>query len=121
MKKIRQCFGAVPAVISVAAGVMLVCLLLVVMAGENALSSAYKGQSFVSSLILGIAGAGMGLLLIRRSNRAKPAKERPVWQLAALFGLVLMVQLGITLPELRAELASRHIIDHKVKQEKMTK
>ena len=53
LKKIRQCFGAVPAVISVAAGVMLVCLLLVVMAGENALSSAYKGQSFVSSLILG--------------------------------------------------------------------
>ena len=92
MKKIRQCFGAVPAVISVAAGVMLVCLLLVVMAGENALSSAYKGQSFVSSLILGIAGAGMGLLLIRRSNRAKPAKERPVWQLAVLFGAVLLVQ-----------------------------
>ena len=28
---------------------------------------------------------------------------------------------GITVDEVQAELASRHIIDHKVKQEKMTK
>ncbi|MCD8001991.1 MAG: bifunctional phosphoribosyl-AMP cyclohydrolase/phosphoribosyl-ATP diphosphatase HisIE [Oscillospiraceae bacterium] len=34
--------------------------------------------------------------------------------------LVLMVQSGITLEEIHRELASRHIIDHKVKQEKMT-
>ena len=33
--------------------------------------------------------------------------------------MVLMVEMGITLPELKAELASRHVIDHKVKQEKM--
>ena len=33
--------------------------------------------------------------------------------------LVMMVELGITPEEIRAELASRHIIDHKVKQEKM--
>lgn len=35
--------------------------------------------------------------------------------------MVLMVQQGITLEEIHKELASRHIIDHKVKQEKMTK
>ena len=34
--------------------------------------------------------------------------------------LVLMVQQGITPEEIQAELASRHVIDHKVKQEKMT-
>ena len=34
--------------------------------------------------------------------------------------LVLMVQNGISLDEIRRELASRHVIDHKVKQEKMT-
>ncbi|MCD8255908.1 MAG: bifunctional phosphoribosyl-AMP cyclohydrolase/phosphoribosyl-ATP diphosphatase HisIE [Oscillospiraceae bacterium] len=34
--------------------------------------------------------------------------------------LVLMVQSGISLEEIHRELASRHIIDHKVKQEKMT-
>lgn len=33
--------------------------------------------------------------------------------------LVLMVQSGISLEEIRQELASRHVIDHKVKQEKM--
>lgn len=34
--------------------------------------------------------------------------------------LVLMAELGITVDDVRAELAGRHIIDHKVKQEKMT-
>ena len=33
--------------------------------------------------------------------------------------MVLMVQAGISLEEVRAELAGRHVIDHKVKQEKM--
>ena len=33
----------------------------------------------------------------------------------------LMVEAGISLDEVRAELAGRHVIDHKVKQEKMTK
>lgn len=35
--------------------------------------------------------------------------------------LVLMNQLGISVEDVRTELASRHVIDHKVKQEKMTK
>lgn len=35
--------------------------------------------------------------------------------------MVLMAQTGISLDDVRAELASRHVIDHKVKQEKMTK
>ena len=34
--------------------------------------------------------------------------------------LVMMVELGIHPEEIRRELASRHVIDHKVKQEKMT-
>ena len=33
--------------------------------------------------------------------------------------MVLMTEAGISLDDVRAELASRHIIDHKVKQEKM--
>jgi len=35
--------------------------------------------------------------------------------------LVLMAQQGITVEDIRRELAGRHVIDHKVKQEKMTK
>ena len=34
--------------------------------------------------------------------------------------MVLMVELGISVDEVLSELASRHVIDHKVKQEKMT-
>ena len=33
--------------------------------------------------------------------------------------MVLMVEAGISLDEVKAELAGRHVIDHKVKQEKM--
>lgn len=35
--------------------------------------------------------------------------------------MVLMVEMGISPEDVKAELASRHVIDHKVKQEKMTK
>ena len=35
--------------------------------------------------------------------------------------LVLMVQMGISIDDIKRELASRHVIDKKVKQEKMTK
>ena len=34
--------------------------------------------------------------------------------------MVMMVEMGISLDEVREELASRHVIDKKVKQEKMT-
>ena len=35
--------------------------------------------------------------------------------------MVMMIQMGISLEDIHKELASRHVIDHKVKQEKMTK
>ncbi len=35
--------------------------------------------------------------------------------------MVLMIEMGISLDDIHKELASRHVIDHKVKQEKMTK
>ena len=34
--------------------------------------------------------------------------------------MVMMVEMGISLEDIRKELASRHVIDHNVKQEKMT-
>ena len=53
--------------------------------------------------------------------KAEDRKET-VYELADLMyhAMVLMVQMGIPLEEVRKELASRHVIDHKVKQEKMT-
>ncbi len=35
--------------------------------------------------------------------------------------MVMMIEMGISLEDIHNELASRHVIDHKVKQEKMTK
>ncbi len=45
-----------------------------------------------------------------------------VYELAdlAYHAMVLMVEMGISVEDVHRELASRHIIDHKVKQEKMT-
>ena len=34
--------------------------------------------------------------------------------------MVLMVEMGISVEEIRGELSSRHVVDHKIKQEKMT-
>ena len=50
-------------------------------------------------------------------------KKETIYEIAdlAYHVLVLMVEAGISLEDVRKELASRHIIDHKVKQVKMTK
>ena len=50
-------------------------------------------------------------------------KAETIYEIAdlAYHVLVLMVQMGISVEDIRNELASRHVIDHKVKQEKMTK
>lgn len=49
-------------------------------------------------------------------------KKETIYELAdlAYHAMVLMVQMGISVEDVHRELASRHIIDHKVKQEKMT-
>lgn len=50
-------------------------------------------------------------------------KKETVYEIADLIYhvLVLMVEMGISVDDVMTELASRHVIDHKVKQEKMTK
>ncbi len=50
-------------------------------------------------------------------------KAETIYEIAdlAYHVMVLMVQAGITVDDVQKELASRHVIDHKVKQEKMTK
>ncbi len=51
----------------------------------------------------------------------KADREETVYELADLcyHALVLMVSEGISPEDVRAELASRHVVDHKVKQERM--
>ncbi len=49
-------------------------------------------------------------------------KKETVYEIADLcyHVMVLMTEAGISLDDIQKELASRHVIDHKVKQEKMT-
>ena len=55
------------------------------------------------------------------AGKAEDRRET-VYEIAdlAYHVMVLMTEAGISLDDVRAELASRHVIDHKVKQEKMT-
>ena len=50
-------------------------------------------------------------------------KAETVYEIAdlAYHVMVLMCEMGISVEDVHRELASRHVIDHKVKQEKMTK
>lgn len=50
-------------------------------------------------------------------------KKETVYEIAdlAYHVMVLMIEMGISLEDIHKELASRHVIDKKVKQEKMTK
>ena len=49
-------------------------------------------------------------------------KKETIYEVAdlAYHVMVMMIQMGISLEDIHKELASRHVIDHKVKQEKMT-
>ena len=49
-------------------------------------------------------------------------KKETIYEIAdlAYHVMVLMVQMGISVQDIQKELGSRHVIDHKVKQEKMT-
>lgn len=50
-------------------------------------------------------------------------KKETIYEIAdlAYHVMVLMIEAGISIEDIHRELASRHVIDHKVKQEKMTK
>ena len=50
-------------------------------------------------------------------------KAETIYEIADLVYhvMVLMIEMGISIDDIKKELASRHVIDHKVKQEKMTK
>ena len=50
-------------------------------------------------------------------------KKETIYEVADLcyHVMVMMIEMGISIDDITKELASRHVIDHKVKQEKMTK
>ncbi|MGM9615368.1 MAG: bifunctional phosphoribosyl-AMP cyclohydrolase/phosphoribosyl-ATP diphosphatase HisIE [Oscillospiraceae bacterium] len=87
---------------------------------ENPPEGSYTSYLFEKGLdkILKKVGEECTEVIISAKDNDKP---NTIYELAdlAYHAMVLMVEMGIGLDELKAELASRHVIDHKVKQEKM--
>ena len=87
---------------------------------ENPTEGSYTPYLFEKGLdkILKKVGEECTEVIIAAKDNDKP---NTVYELGDLtyHAMVLMLEMGISLEELKAELASRHVIDRKVKQEKM--
>ena len=68
------------------------------------------------------SGLGWSLCAFNISGHAKDQdKKETIYEIADLVYhvMVVMVEMGISVEDITRELASRHVIDKKVKQEKM--
>lgn len=78
----------------------------------------YLFQKGIDKILKKIGEESTEVIIAGKAND----KNETVYEIAdlAYHIMVMMVEMGISLDDVRKELASRHIIDHKVKQEKMT-
>lgn len=87
---------------------------------ENPVEGSYTSYLFQKGTdkILKKIGEEATEVIIAAKDRDVP---NTVYELCDLMyhAMVLMLDMGISLDDLRREMASRHVIDHKVKQEKM--
>ena len=78
----------------------------------------YLFQKGVDKILKKVGEACTEVIIAAKAND----KAETVYEIADLMyhTMVLMVEMGISVNDVMNELASRHVIDHKVKQEKMT-
>lgn len=78
----------------------------------------YLFQKGIDKILKKVGEESTEVIIAGKANDKKEA----VYELAdlAYHCMVMMVQMGISVEDVQKELASRHIIDHKIKQEKMT-
>ena len=78
----------------------------------------YLFQKGIDKILKKIGEESTEVIIAGKAND----KAETIYEIADLtyHVLVMMVEMGISLEDVRKELSSRHIIDHKVKQEKMT-
>ena len=81
--------------------------------------TSYLFEKGIDKILKKVGEESTEVIIASKANDKKEA----IYEIAdlAYHTMVLMVQMGIGLEDIRDELASRHVIDHKVKQEKMTK
>ena len=79
----------------------------------------YLFQKGVDKILKKIGEESTEVIIAGKAND----KAETVYEIAdlAYHVMVLMVEMGVSLEDIHRELASRHVIDHKVKQEKMPK
>lgn len=87
----------------------------------NEIGSSYTTYLFKKGIdkILKKVGEESTEVIIAAKNQDK---KETIYEIADLtyHVMVLMIEMGISLNDIQNELASRHVIDHKIKQEKMT-
>ena len=84
---------------------------------ENSYTT-YLFQKGIDKILKKIGEESTEVIIASKDND----KKETIYEIAdlAYHVMVMMVEMGITVDDVRKELASRHVIDHKVKQEKMT-
>lgn len=78
----------------------------------------YLFQKGIDKILKKIGEESTEVIIAGKAND----KKETVYEIAdlAYHIMVMMVEMGIEVDDVRRELASRHVIDHKIKQEKMT-
>ena len=81
--------------------------------------TSYLFQKGIDKILKKVGEESTEVIIAGKAND----KAETVYEIAdlAYHVMVLMLEMGISLEDIHKELASRHVIDHKVKQEKMTK
>ena len=79
----------------------------------------YLFQKGIDKILKKVGEENTEVIIAAKAND----KAETIYEIAdlAYHVMVLMIEMGISLEDIHKELASRHVIDHKVKQEKMTK
>ncbi len=86
--------------------------------GKEGSYTTYLFQKGIDKILKKVGEECTEVIIAGKANDKKEA----IYEIADLtyHVLVMMVEMGISVEDIRAELASRHVIDKKVKQEKMT-
>lgn len=79
--------------------------------------TSYLFQKGIDKILKKVGEESTEVIIAGKAND----KRETIYEIADLTYhiLVLMIEMGISLDDIRQELSSRHVIDHKVKQEKM--
>ena len=80
--------------------------------------TSYLFQKGIDKILKKVGEESTEVIIAAKDND----KSETIYEIAdlAYHIMVMMVEMGISVDDVKKELASRHIIDHKIKQEKMT-